>query len=273
MALFTGKNGVIMGVANEFSLAAAIATNLHAEGARLAFNHLPDRDGGPAKNARRVQRFAETVNGVLVRPCDVTSDADISAFFERVGHTFGTIDFLVHSIAFAPIADITGRAIDASRDGFKIAMDISVYSFLAIAREAAKLMPRGGSLLTMTYFGGEKVVEGYNLMGLCKAALDAATRYAAADLGPKNIRVNAVSAGPVKTLAASAVGDFNVMQDLYAHAAPLRRNVTPEEVAKAATYLLSDWSSGTTGEIMHVDCGYNVMGSTARAIVIDDRCE
>lgn len=265
MGLFTGKKGVVMGIANEYSIAAAVAKVLHGEGATMGFNHLPDK-AGKDRMAKRAQRVAEPLGVKFIRPCDVQIDADIAAFFGEVKKEFGTIDFFVHSIAFAPLEELRGGTIDVSRDGFKLAMDISCYSLIATAREAAKLMPDGGSMVTMTYFGGEKVVGGYNLMGVCKAALDATMKYLAYDLGDKKIRMNAVSAGPIKTLASSAVGDFSAMMSLNAAVAPGGRNVTAEEVGKSTAFLLSDLASGTTGEILHVDAGYNIMGSPGKAL-------
>jgi enoyl-[acyl-carrier protein] reductase I len=265
MGMFSGKKGIIMGVANEFSIAAGIAKFLRAEGAQLGFNHLPDKDGKD-RMAKRLQRVAVPLDAKLMRSCDVTDDRDVAAFFAEVKEVMGNIDFLVHSIAYAPIDDIRCATIDASREGFKIAMDISVYSLIAVTREAAKLMPEGGSIATMTYFGGERVVGGYNLMGICKSALDSTMRYLAYDLGPKNIRVNAVSAGPIKTLASSAVGEFSSMLQLNAALAPSGRNIGLEDVAKATAFLLSDLASSTTGEILHVDGGYNIMGSPGHAI-------
>jgi enoyl-[acyl-carrier protein] reductase I len=271
MGLLSGKRGIVMGIANEFSLAAGVAEFIYKEQGAQGFSHLPDAQGGPPRMARRVQKVADPLDVKFIRPCDVRSDEDIARFFSEVKEEFGTLDFLVHSIAFAPLEDIQCATIDASRDGFKTAMDISVYSFIAVAREAAKLMGEGGSIVTMTYFGGERVVEGYNLMGLCKAALESATKYLSFDLGSKGIRVNAVSAGPVKTLAASAVGEVDDMLALYDAVAPLQRNITQDEVGKATGFLLSDLSSGTTGETLHVDGGYHVMGSPGRAIAIGNR--
>ncbi len=259
MGLFAGKKGIIMGVANERSIATGVARFLHEQGATLGFSHLPD-SGDRKRNEDRLRQIAETMHAKLIAPCDVGNDDDIQNFFSKVKETFGSIDFLVHSIAFAPVEDIRCATIDASRNGFKTAMDISVYSFIATARAAAPLMTNGGSICAMSYFGGEKVVMGYNLMGVCKAALESSIQYLAFDLGPKNIRVNGVSAGPLKTLAASAVGDFKDMMGLYEQNAPLGRNVTLEEVAKSTGYLLSDLATATTGEILHVDGGYHVMG-------------
>ncbi len=265
MGLFTGKKGIIMGVVNEFSIAAGIAKTLHAEGATLGLSHLPDKDGRD-RMAKRVQRVSDPLDVTFIKPCDVTLDGDIQRFFEEVKEHFGSIDFLVHSIAFAPLDDIRCPTLEATREGFKVAMDISVYSFIAVAREASKLMAPGSSIVTLSYFGGEKVIGGYNLMGVCKSALEMSTRYLAHDLGPRHIRVNAVSSGPIRTMAASAVGDFSDMLGLNAAVAPMGRNVSSEEVGKAAAYLLSDLSSATTGEILHVDCGYHIMGSPGHAI-------
>lgn len=254
-----------MGVANEYSIAAGVAKVLAAEGATLGFSHLPDKEGRD-RMEKRVRRVADPLGAQLVLPCDVTSDADIEAFFKAIGERFGKIDFLVHSIAFAPLEDIRCATVDATRDGFRIAMDISVYSFIAASKYAARLMGDGGSIVTMSYFGGEKVVGGYNLMGVCKAALESAMTYVAYDLGPKGIRVNAVSAGPIKTLASSAVGEFSEMLALNAAVAPMGRNVTTDDVGNATAFLLSHMSGATTGEVMHVDYGYHIMGSPGHAV-------
>jgi enoyl-[acyl-carrier protein] reductase I len=264
MGLFSGKKGVVMGVANEYSIATAVAKFLADEGATMAFSHLPDKEGRD-RMLKRVQRVAEPLGVSFLRPCDVNSDDDIKQFFAEVQKDFGNIDFFVHSIAYAPLDDIRCATIDASREGFRVALDTSCYSFIATAREAAKLMPDGGSMVTMSYFGGEKVIGGYNLMGVAKAALEMATRYLAFDLGPKNIRVNAVSAGPIKTLASSAVGDFSAMLKLHGAIAPLGRNVTSEEVGKATGFLLSDLATSMTGDVLHVDGGYHIMGSPGHA--------
>lgn len=265
MGLFSGKKGIIMGVANEYSIAAGVARFLHAEGAKLGFSHLPDKEGRD-RMAKRVQRVADPLGATFLRPCDVQEDGDIKSFFAEVKKEFGTIDFFVHSIAFAPLDDIRCATVDCTREGFKLAMDISAYSFIATSREAAQLMPDGGSIVTMTYYGGEKVVGGYNMMGICKAALEASMRYLAYDLGPKNIRVNAISAGAIKTLASSAVGEFSEMMKLSGAVAPMGRTVTQDDVGKAAGYLLSDLASSVTGENLHVDCGYHVMGSPGHAV-------
>jgi enoyl-[acyl-carrier protein] reductase I len=261
MGWFTGKKGLILGVANEFSIAWAITKKLHEEGAELGFTHLPGD-----KMERRVRKLAEPIGARLITPCDVQNDEDVARVFAQALQTYGTLDFVLHSIAFAPIDDLKCSFVNVSRQGFKTAMDISVYSLAIVARQAAEAMPQGGAIVTLTYFGGERVVPGYNLMGVCKAALDAAVKYLAFDLGPRKIRVNAVSAGPVKTLAASAVGDFDRLAGLYEMSAPMDRNITREEVGAAGMFLLSDHAGGITGEVLHVDCGYNVMGSPGRAI-------
>jgi enoyl-[acyl-carrier protein] reductase I len=261
MGLFSGKKGLVLGVANDFSIAWAITKQLLNEGAELGFTHLPGD-----KMERRVRKLAEPLGAKLITPCDVQKDDDLVRVFSQARETYGTLDFVLHSIAFAPVDDLKCAFVDASREGFKTAMDISVYSLAIVARHAVPLMPAGGGILTLTYFGGERVVPGYNLMGVCKAALDAAVKYLAYDLGPKKIRVNAVSAGPVKTLAASAVGDFDRLAGLYELSAPMDRNIDREEVGAAGMFLLSDAASGITGEVLHVDCGYNIMGSPGRAI-------
>ena len=261
MGIFTGKKGMVLGVANDYSIAWAITRKLLDEGAEIGFTHLPGE-----KMERRVRKLVEPIGAKLLVPCDVQKDEDIVRTFEQAGATFGKLDFVLHSIAFAPLDDIQCNYVDCRREGFRIAMDVSVYSLVAVARAAAKAMPDGGSIVTLTYFGGERVVPGYNLMGVAKAALDASVKYLAYDLGPRKIRVNAVSAGPVKTLAASAVGDHDQLAALYEAVAPLGRNITRDEVGASGMFLLSDLASGITGEIMHVDCGYNVMGSPGRAI-------
>jgi enoyl-[acyl-carrier protein] reductase I len=261
MGLFSGKKGMVLGVANDFSIAWAISQKLLAEGAEIGFTHLPGD-----KMERRVRKLADPIGAKLITPCDVQNDDDIARVFRQAGETYGAIDFVLHSIAFAPLEDLKGPFLNSSRSGFKTAMDISVYSLAIVARHAAEVMPNGGSIATLTYLGGEKVVSGYNMMGVCKAALDAAVKYLAYDLGPKKIRVNAVSAGPVKTLAASAVGEADKLAGLYEAVSPLGRNIDREEVGSAGMFILSDLASGITGEILHVDCGYNIMGSPGRAI-------
>ena len=261
MGLFTGKKGLVLGVANDFSIAWAISQKLLAEGADIGFTHLPGD-----KMERRVRKLAEPAGAKLITPCDVQKDDDVARVFSEARDIYGSLDFVLHSIAFAPIEDIKKPFVQSSREGFKTAMDISVYSLACVSKNAALSMPNGGSILTLTYFGGEKVVSGYNLMGVCKAALDMAMKYIAYDLGPQKIRVNALSAGPVKTLAASAVGESDKLAGLYESVAPLGRNIDREEVGSAGMFLLSDLASGITGEILHVDAGYNAMGSPGRAI-------
>lgn len=261
MGLFTGKKGLVLGVANDFSIAWAIAQQMLAEGAEIGFTHLPGD-----KMERRVRKLADPIGAKLITPCDVQKDEDVARVFREAGETYGSLDFVLHSIAFAPIDDLKKPFAQSSREGFKTAMDISVYSLASVARHASEVMPDGGAIATLTYFGGERVVSGYNLMGVCKAALDMAVRYLAYDLGPRKIRVNGLSAGPVKTLAASAVGESDKLAGLYEAVSPLGRNITREEVGSAGMFLLSDLASGITGEILHVDCGYNVMGSPGRAI-------
>ena len=264
MGLFAEKTGVVMGIANSYSIATAVANYLVGQGADLGFSHLPDREP-QGKNLQRLKKVVDAWNPKLIAPCDAASDASINEFFDLVKKNYGQIDFIVHSIAFAPLEDIRCATLMASREGFKQAMDISVYSLIAVARAAQEVLKPGGSILTMTYFGGEKVVAGYNLMGLCKAALDSTVRYLAYDLGEKNIRVNAISAGPLKTAAASAVGDFGEMLGINAAISPLGRNISKEDVAGASAFLLSDLANGITGEILHVDAGYNIMGGVGRA--------
>lgn len=261
MGLFSGKKGIVLGVVNEYSIAWAISQKLLAEGAEVGFTHLPGE-----KMERRVRKLFDPIGPKLVVPCDVQKDEDIARAFAEAGRVYGTLDFVLHSIAFAPIDDLRCPFVQCSREGFKTAMDVSVYSLAAVARAAAEVMPQGGAIATLTYLGGERVVAGYNMMGVCKAALDAAVRYLAYDLGPRKIRVNAVSAGPVKTLAASAVGDADKLAALYEAVSPLGRNIDREEVGAAGMFLLSDLASGITGEVLHVDCGYSVMGSPGRAL-------
>ncbi|WP_165226515.1 enoyl-ACP reductase FabI [Aquisphaera insulae] len=261
MGIFSGKKGLVLGVANDYSIAWAIAQKLIEQGAEVGFTHLPGD-----KMERRVRKLTDPIGAKLLVPCDVQKDEDVAAAFDRAGEAFGSLDFVLHSIAFAPINDIKCPYAECSREGFKTAMDISVYSLVIVARNAARYMPNGGSILTLTYFGGERVVQGYNMMGVCKAALDASVKYLAYDLGPKKIRVNAVSAGPIKTLAASAVGDADALGGLYEAVSPLQRNIEREEVGSSGMFMLSDLASGITGEVLHVDCGYNVMGSPGRAV-------
>lgn len=261
MADLSGKKAVIMGVANGHSIASSIAKQLHAAGVELYFSHLPDPEGGPKKMEQRVRRVTDDLDAKLVAPCDVSSDESIAEFFKKVEEKAGKIDFLVHSIAFANLEDIRCPVIDCSREGFKMAMDISAYSLIATCRSAEKIMNDHGSVVTLSYFGGERVVPGYNMMGICKAGLEMSAKYLAFDLGKRGIRLNIVSAGPIKTLAASAIGDFSKMIGYYKDASPLGKTATADNVASTCCYLLSDDSASITGEIIHIDGGYHIMGA------------
>ncbi len=210
---------------------------------------------------RRLRKLVEPIGARLILPCDVQRDEDLDKVFAAAREQLGPLDFVLHSIAYAPLEDIQGPTYNVSRDGFKTAMEISVYSLLTITRRARELLKPGGAILTLTYLGGEKVIPGYNLMGVCKAGLESSVEYLANELGPSGLRINALSAGPLKTLASSAVGDFDQMQKLYETFSPLRRNITAEEVANTGMYLLSDLASGVTGETLHVDAGYHIMGA------------
>jgi enoyl-[acyl-carrier protein] reductase I len=252
MGLMDGKRGIIFGVANDMSIAWGIAQQLHAAGATLAFTYLNEA------LEKRVRPLAESLDSKLILPCDVGSDEQIAETFAAVGKEWGTIDFVVHSVAFANREDLKQPFTQTSRAGFQLALDISAYSLVAVTRYAVPLMANGGSIITMSYLGAERAVPGYNVMGVAKAALEASVRYLAAELGEKQIRVNAISAGPIRTLAASAVGDFKSKIKLMDDFAPLRRTVTQEEVGKSALYFLSDLASGVTGEIHYVDGGFNV---------------
>jgi len=265
MGLFSGKKGIIMGVANDHSIATGVAKALHAEGATIGYSHLPDEDGRGRMEAR-VRKAVEGLEPAFILPCDVSQDASTENFFSEVKERFGKLDFFVHSIAFAALEDLRGSTLNASRQGFLHAMNISAYSFISTAKLAGELMVDGGAMVTMTYLGGERVVPGYNMMGVCKAALESCVKYVAFDLGPKNIRVNGLSAGPVRTLAASGVGDFKSMLTINAAIAPLQRNISSEDVGKTALFLLSDWAQAITGENVHVDSGYHVMAGPAHAI-------
>jgi len=253
-SLMAGKRGVIMGVANDRSIAWGIAQYLAAQGAEIALTFQ-----GEALE-RRVRPLAESIGSKHVLPCDVTDDASVDAVFETLGREWGGLDFVVHAIGFADKQFLRGRYMDTPRAAFLQAMDISVYSFVSVAQRAVPLMKPGGSLLTMSYLGAERVTPHYNVMGVAKAALEASVRYMAADLGKSGIRVNAISAGPIKTLAASGIGDFRYILKWNQYNAPLERNVTIEDVGGAGLYLLSDLASGVTGEVHHVDCGYHVVG-------------
>ncbi|MBU6277091.1 MAG: enoyl-ACP reductase [Planctomycetes bacterium] len=267
MGRFAGAKGLVLGVANDHSIAWAIAKEILADGGRIGFSHLPDRpDDERQRNRRRVAQLTDGEAGAaFLVPMDVSSDDQIAAVIDRARQEFGTIDFLVHSIAYAPMEDLKGPTTDCSREGFRIAMETSAYSLLAVARLARPILAPDASILTLTYFGGEKVVPGYNIMGVCKATLDACVKYMAFDLGPAGVRVNAISAGPLRTLAGRGAG-VEEMLGLYEHMSPMGRNITHEEVGKAGAWLLSKDSLGITGEILHVDAGYNIMGSPGRLL-------
>ncbi len=267
MGLFDGKKGLILGVANDHSIAWAIAQEIMSEGGECGFTHLPDRpDDERQRNRRRVQQLTDTqANAKFLVPLDVQQDEDIASVMQTAKEHFGQIDFLLHSIAFADRADLGRETVDTSRAGFQLAMDISVYSLMAVCSAARGIFNAQAAVAAMTYFGGEKAVPGYNVMGICKAALDATVRYLAYDLGPQGVRVNALSAGPVRTLAGRAAGVEDMLK-MYEHIAPLGRNITHDEVGKAGAYLLSSMSGGITGEILHVDAGYNIMGSPGRLL-------
>ncbi len=253
-SLMTGKRGLIMGVANDKSLAWGIAKYLSAQGAEIAFTYQ-----GEALE-KRVRPLAESVGSKLILPCDVTDAASMDSVFSTLKKEWGSMDFLVHAIAYSDKNELKGRYVDTTLDNFLLSMNISCYSFTSLAQRASAIMPNGGSMITLSYLGAERVVPHYNVMGVAKAALEASVRYLAADLGPNNIRVNAISAGPVKTLAASGIGDFRYILKWNEYNSPLGRNTTIEDVGGAGLYLLSELGQGTTGEIMHVDSGYHVVG-------------
>jgi len=252
--LMRGKRGLIMGVANNRSIGWGIAKACRIHGAELAFTYQGD------SIKKRVEPLAEEVGGLVVGHCDVSEPATIDAAFAQIADKWGSLDFVVHAIAFSDRDQLLGRYVDTTADNFARTMLISCYSFTAIAQRAEKLMPNGGSMLTLTYYGAEKWMPHYNVMGVAKAALEASVRYLAADLGTKNIRVNAISSGPIRTLAASAVRDFRYILTWNEYNTPLRRNVTLEEIGDTAVYFLSDLSRAVTGEIHHVDAGYHVLG-------------
>ena len=255
--LMAGKRGLIMGLANDKSIAWGIAQALAGQGAEIAFSY----QGDALK--KRVQPLIASIGMSEMVECDVASDASIDALFAHLSKIWGKIDFLVHAIGFSDKNELRGRYVETGRANFAMTMDISVYSFTAVCQRACTMMPDGGSLLTLTYYGAEKVMPHYNVMGIAKAGLEASVKYLAEDLGKDGIRVNAISAGPIKTLAASGIGDFRYIMKWNELNSPLRRNVTQEEVGKASLYLLSDLGSGTTGENLHVDAGYHVVGMKA----------
>lgn len=252
--LLNGKKGLIMGLRNKQSIAWGIAQDLHNHGAELAFTYV----GEPLE--KRVVPLGESLGSSIFLDCDVTNDEQLSQTFNTLEEKWGQLDFVIHAIAFSDREELKGKFVNTSRENFKMSMDISAYSLVAVTREASRLMKNGGSIVTLTYYGAEKVMPHYNVMGPAKAALETSVKYLAADLGEDNIRVNAISAGPIKTLAAMGIGDFGYILKWNANNAPLRRNVTIEEVGKTATYLVSDLSTGVTGENIHVDAGYHVIG-------------
>ena len=255
MPLLEGKTGIVFGVANKRSIAWAIAQAWASEGAKLAFTYQGERV------KENVEELAGTFGAdTLILPCDVTKDEDIARVFAEVGARFGKLHLLLHSVAFAPKAALEGRFVDTSRDAYLVAHNVSAYSLVALARAAEPLMTDGGSIIGMSYFGAEKVVPHYNVMGVAKASLEASTRYLAYDLGPKKIRVNCISAGPVNTLAARGISGFSEMLRHYEERSPLRRNIEGRELGDAGLFLASDMSSATTGQVLYVDCGYEIMG-------------
>jgi enoyl-[acyl-carrier protein] reductase I len=255
MPLLEGKTGIVFGVANHRSIAWAIAQAWAGEGAKLAFTYQG------ARLKENVEELAATFGAdTLLLPCDVTKDDEIAAVFKTVGEKLGRLDLMLHSVAFAPKDALEGEFVNTSREAFRVAHDVSAYSLVALARGAAPLMTNGGSIVAMTYFGAEKVVPHYNVMGVAKASLEASTRYLAYDLGPKKIRVNCISAGPVNTLAARGIAGFSEMLKVYEARSPLRRNLVPEELGATGTFLASDGAAAITGQVLYVDCGYQIMG-------------
>jgi enoyl-[acyl-carrier protein] reductase I len=255
--IMAGKKGLIMGVANDRSIAWGIAKAAADQGAELAFTY----QGEALK--KRAEPLAASVDSDMLMQCDVTDDASVAAVFKEIAGRWDSIDFLVHAIAYSDKEELKGEYLNTTRDNFLRTMDISCYSFTTVAKHASAMMPNGGSLLTLTYYGAERVMPHYNVMGVAKAALEASIRYLAVDLGGQSIRVNGLSAGPMKTLAASGIGDFRYILKWNQYNSPLKRNVTLEDVGGAAVYLLSDLSSGVSGEVHHVDCGYNIVGMKA----------
>ena len=254
MGLLDGKKALIFGVANDHSIAWGIARALHGEGAEVGFSSVE------SLIETRVRPLAESIGSTFVEPCDVQRDEDIERVFAKWAGTHDGLDILVHALAFAKREELTGRFVNTSRDGFALAQDVSAYSLVGITRGALPHLRRGSSILTLTYYGAEKVVANYNVMGVAKASLEASVRYLAADLGPDGIRVNAISAGPIRTLAAAGIGGFKKMYGEFAEIAPLRANVTIEDVGRTAVYLASDLSSAVTGEVIYVDAGFSVLG-------------
>jgi enoyl-[acyl-carrier protein] reductase I len=257
MGILDGKQALIFGVANDHSIAWGIAQAFHEQGATVGFSSMGDL------LERRVKPLAASLGATFVEPCDVQNDDDIAAVFAKWQAQYGTLDILVHSLAFANRDDLTTRFVNTSRDGFRLALDISAYSLLALTRHALPLLPAGASVMAMTYYGAEKVMPNYKVMGVAKAALEASVRYLAYDLGPQGIRVNAISAGPIRTLAAGGVAGFRTLQSKFKDAAPLRRSATIEDVGNTAAWLASDLSAATTGATIYVDCGGNILAIAA----------
>lgn len=257
MGFLDGKKGLILGLANDHSIAWGVAQAMHREGADLGFTYIGET------LEKRVRPLAERVNARLIEPCDVGSDEQIEALMARVREVYGSIDILVHAIAFANRDEIKGEYLNVTRQGFLMAMDISAYSLTALVKAAGDMLQPNASVLTMTYHGSQQVVPNYNVMGVAKAALEASMRYLAADLGPRGVRVNAISAGPIRTLAASGIAGFRTLHRQVAEASPLRRNVTIEDVGNTAAWLCSDYAAGVTGEIVYVDAGFNIIGVSA----------
>ncbi len=254
----SGKTALVTGIANNRSIAWGIAQQLHAAGAKLAITYLPDdRD----RNKTKVAELVEPLSPALYLPCDVQNDAQVDELFATIGRSFEQLDIVIHCLAFANKDDLSGEFNNISRDGFKLALDVSAYSLIQLCRGAKPLMKDGGSIITLTYIGGVKVVPNYNVMGIAKAALEMNVRYLAADLGPANIRVNGISAGPIRTLASAAIGDIHKMLHHVEEASPLRRLVSQTEVGNVAAFLASDLSSAITGQILYADCGYEIMGA------------
>jgi len=257
MGLLDGRKALIFGVANDHSIGWGIAQALHAHGATVGFSSVE------ALVEKRVRPLAARLESRFVEPCDVQDDAQIARVFQRWGEHYGQLDILVHALAFARREDLEGAFVDTSRDGFAVALDVSAYSLVALARHALPLMRSGGSILTLSYYGSEKVIANYNVMGVAKAALEASVRYLAADLGPRGVRVNAISAGPVRTLAASGIAGFKGLYGRFRDVAPLRRNITLDDVGGAAVFLASDLAGAITGEVLYVDAGFSILGVAA----------
>src|SRR6266542_5068976 len=254
MGILDGKKALIFGVANDHSIAWGIARQLHSQGAEVGFSSLE------SLIEKRVRPLADSIGADFVEACDVSDDAQIAGVFDQWRERKGSLDVLVHALAFARREDLAGKFVDTSRDGFALALDVSAYSLVGLTHAAVPLMEQGGSVMTLTYYGSEKVTANYNVMGVAKAALEASVRYLAADLGPQGIRVNAISAGPIRTLAAAGIAGFKKLYGKFADIAPLRKNVGIDDVGNAAVFLASDMSSGITGEVLYVDSGFNILG-------------